>query len=75
MDGEELTSPRLSPGELAALMRPLELDLMAAYALMRDELIAELHAAARRGDTDEDFLRRVQDMIGAGPPEPEEWIG
>ena len=46
------------------MMRPLELDLTAAYALMRDEIVGQLRASAERGDTPEDFIMRVKDMVG-----------
>ena len=64
VDVNELVSPRLSPKEIGTMMRPLEFDLQAAFAAMRDEMIDELHKSVERGDTPQDFIMRIDDMIG-----------
>lgn len=51
------------------MMHPLELDLMAAYAAARDDVIEQLHKSVEAGEQPEEFIRRALDLIGGQFPE------
>ena len=65
---DELRSPTLSADAVAALTRPLALDLTAAYALMRDEALALVDRAKREGWTPDHFMLAVQAMLATDRP-------
>ena len=63
---DELVSFTMTTGELAALQRPLELDVQAWYAALRDGLIRELHDGARRGLSPEEIVKEIEELFGEG---------
>ena len=60
---EELLSPTFSANMVRTLQMPLALDLVAAYALMRDEALALVGRADREGWTPEQFIAALQGML------------
>ncbi len=60
--GGELITPRLGAEQLRALMRPMEMDLQAAYVALRDETMGLLEQATREGWTPERFASEVESM-------------
>lgn len=56
----------VDPRQIDEMLRPLQLDLEAAFKAMRDDAMRELRAAVKAGADPTEIIQRVDAALGAG---------